>query len=480
MKKSEVDKKSNNYKDGTRLLQVLVIIGVLFLILVAYLTYLEIFAKEDYINNSFNQRQWKQEENTLRGDIVDRDGELIATSYMSEGTQLREYKYGKMYAHTVGYNSKVYGKSQLELTYNKNLAGLSEMSNFTDIKATFTEEKKGDTVHLTISHKLQEKAFSALGNRAGAVVAMNPETGEVLCMASTPSFNPESNSLSQNWDSLNSGNDSPFLNRAVNGLYAPGSIFKTIILSAALENGLENFEIEDNGVIEIGGREYHNAKSKAYGHLDLKKAFAVSSNVAFISISQELGEDIVKQYMKKFRIGEKIKFDIPVTSSRYDFKEKIYPVDLAQLSIGQWKLQVTPLQMAMMVSTIANNGVVEKPYMVKKVANSTGITVVNNRSENLGRAISSLTAKTIQDFMIEAVDNGTAGNAAVSGLKVGGKTGTAENEREGKEHAWFVGFAEENDKKIAVAVILEYDGGSGGGSAAPVAREIFKVWKNEN
>ncbi len=477
MKKSNLDKQSVQYKDGTRLLQVLVIIGLLFLVLVAYLTYLEIFAKDDYINNSFNQRQWKQEENTLRGDIVDCDGTLLASSYTKNNVQIRDYAYDTLYTHIIGYNSKVYGKSQIELTYNKNLAGLSEASKFTDIKGVLSEERKGDTVHLTIMHALQEKAYSMLGNRAGAVVAMNPETGEVLCMASTPTFNPESSSLSNNWDKLNNRTDSPFLNRATNGLYAPGSVFKTIVLCAALENGMENFTIDDKGTVEVGGRTYKNTKTKAYGLIDLKRAYAVSSNVAFITIGQDLGEETIKQYIKKFRIGDKIKFDIPVSSSRFDYKDKLYATDLAQVSIGQGKLQVTPLQMAMMVSTIANDGVVEKPYIVKKVVNSTGITVINGKAENLGRAVSTVTARKVQEFMIETVKSGTASNAAVYGLDVGGKTGTAENERENQEHAWFVGYAEKDGEKIAVAVIIEYDGGTGGSSAAPIARELFKIWK---
>ncbi len=464
------------YKDGTRLLQVLVLIGILLLTLVAYLTYLEVFAKEEYINNSFNQRQWKQEENTLRGDVIDRNGIVLASSYKNEELQTRKYEYGGIYTHTIGYNSKIYGKSQIELIYNKNLAGLTEFSKITD---ALEGEKKGDTVHLTISNELQKKAYEMLGKRAGAVVALDAKTGEVLCMASTPTFNPESDSLSKNWEMLNNRTDSPFVNRATNGLYAPGSVFKTVMLCAALDNGMADFEIDDQGTVQVGGRKYKNTKSKAYGKINLKRAYAVSSNVAFITIGQELGDDIVTQYVKKFRIGEKIKFDIPLATSKFDYDGNIYATDLAQVSIGQGKLQVTPLQMALMVSTIANEGVMKKPYLVQKVVNSSGISVINGKSENLGRSVSTATAKKVKEFMVETVVNGTAGNAAVPGLEVGGKTGTAENERENQEHAWFVGYAEKDDKKIAIAVIIEYDGGTGGGIAAPVAREIFKIWRDQ-
>lgn len=479
MKKSELDKTATKYREGTKILVVFIIIATLFLSAVAYITCLEIFKGDEYMNNPYNQRQWVKEQSIIRGDITDRDGELLAYSEKnSEGVQERIYKYPELFAHTIGYSSKVYGKSQLEFTYNKNLAGLSEASNFTDISSVFAEEKKGDNVELTLSYKLQKKAQSLLRGRNGSVVAMNPKTGEVLCMVSSPSYKTDNTSLSKNWLKLSENEDAPFLNRATSGLYPPGSIIKTIILSAALENGLENEIIDDSGTIEINGTLFNNTKSKAYGELNLERAFNVSSNVAFINLGVKLGEEEVREYYKKFCIGSDYDFDIPKTKSRFGYKNTMKDDEIALTAIGQGNVLVTPMQMAMMTSAIANKGNVPQPYLVKRVTNSTGVTVLSGRTKILSKAILPETAEIVKDYMVSTVKNGTAGRAAVRGIDVAGKTGTAENEKENKEHAWFVGFAPADDPQIAVAVIIEYDGGTGGGSAAPIASELFNLWLN--
>lgn len=481
MKKSEIDKSDVRYKEGTRLMIVMIVIGILFLALTGYLTYIELFAKDSFMNNAFNQRQWKQEQNTLRGQIVDRSGVILAESEREGDEQTRIYPFGSLYAHVVGYNSKIYGKSQIELAYNKNLAGLSEFSNFTDISGTFQgEEKVGDTVELTISHELQKKAQEMLGNRNGAVVAMDPSTGEILCMVSNPTFDPNSASLQKNWETLSNQDNSPFLSRATSGLYAPGSIFKTIMAAAAVEEGLDDMTFEDKGSIVIDGKTFQNSGGRAHGTIDLERAYAVSSNVAFMELGEALGEDTIREYIQKFKIGETIPFDLPLTKSRFDQPEPMSETEIASTSIGQGKLLVTPLQMALMVSTIANDGVMQKPYIVSRVVNSTGIPVQTGKPQVLDRIISPKAAAVVTDYMIETVENGTATQAKISGMKVAGKTGTAENEMTAKEkeHTWFVGFAPADNPKIAVAIILEYSGGSGGSNAAPIARELFRIWAN--
>lgn len=477
MKRSSIDKKSEIYKEGTRLITVFLGIGVLFLMLVCHLTYIELWGKNKFMDNAFNQRQWKKEQNTIRGDITDCGGVVLAHSEkQSDGTQTRVYDFGSDYAHVIGYNSKVYGKSQLELTYNKELAGLTELSNLSDITAKIQGEKKGNTVKLTILNNLQQTAIKALSGRAGSVVALDPKTGEVLCMASNPSFNPSAKYLADNWTNLNSAENSPFLFRATSGQYSPGSIFKTVILSAAYENGLRDMEFDDNGEVTFGGKTFKNSGSHAYGHIDLKKAYTVSSNVAFMMLGNELGEEKVEEYIKKFKLVDKINFDIPTQNGHYKEEGSLSEDELAQLSIGQGTLLVTPLKMAMMAGTIANGGVMMKPYIVKQVKTDLGIDVMNGRQKALGRVIQPATADFVKECMESVVTSGTGTAASVYGIKVAGKTGTAENEIKGKDHAWFVGFAPADDPQIAVCVMLEYSGSSGGAAAAPVAAKVIREY----
>lgn len=481
MKKSDLDKTVSIYKEETRLIITLCMIGVLFLSLVGYLTYIEVFEKDKFINNSFNQRQWEMEEDTLRGDILDRDGVVLAHSVMNEsGTgQTRVYPYNKLYTHIIGYTSKIYGKSQLELAYNKQLAGLSDPGGLSNLSEQISGQKKGDSITLTISNNLQNVAAKMMGKKNGAVVAIQPKTGEVLCMFSNPSFYPDSESLQEKWALLNDDSSSPFLARATNGLYAPGSIFKTIMLCAALDNELDNVVINDTGEYTVGNKTFTNSGQKVYGDITLEQAFSVSSNVGFMQIGDMLGQDVVKEYMKKFKLCEKIPFELSVSKSRFDYDETLNKADFAQLSIGQGKLLVTPMQMALMAACVANNGILQKPYVVSKVTNSLGINVESTKPQIWDRVISSSTASKVAEYMTTVVDSGTGYNAKIQGMNVAGKTGTAENETKNKEHTWFVGFAPADDPQIAVAIICEYSGNTGGGDCAPVAAQLFKAWLNK-
>jgi len=247
-------------------------------------------------------------------------------------------------------------------------------------------------------------------------------------------------------------------------------------LSAAIENGMEDIIFEDNGEFVAGNKTFRNSGNKAHGTIDLKKAYAVSSNVAFMQLGEQLTASTVKEYMKKFGIGDKIPFDISVANSRFDYGEKLGKGDFAQLCIGQGRLLVTPMQMALMTSVIANDGVMPKPYLVSKVTNSLGITVESTKPQLMNRVLMTSTANKVADYMQNVVDNGTGYNARISGVEVAGKTGTAENEIENKEHTWFIGFAPKDNPTIAVAVICEYSGKTGGTDGAPVAAALFKEW----
>ena len=474
MKKSELNKQSLEYKEGTRFIVVLCIIGLLFLSVIGYLTYLELWGKQKFMDNAYNQRQWAQEEKVLRGEILDRNGEKLAYSeYVDENTQKRVYPYNNLYSHVIGYNSRVYGKSQLELAYNKNLSGSQGLAGL-NLKG----ENIGDALHLTLSHSLQSRARDLLGKTKGAVVAIQPKTGEVLCLYSYPNFNPDDNYLSENWEKLTGDEDAPFLPRATNGLYTPGSVMKVIWASAAVENGMADFSYEDTGEIEVDGKVFKNAKGKAHGEVSLKQALAVSSNAAFISLAESLDQDVLKEYAKKFGFGEKSDFELSSETPSLGYDKKMSKTEIASVAIGQGKVLATPLLMAQVCAAIANDGVIMKPYIVDKAVASNGIVTANGKSEILSRAVSPSSAALVTEYMKEVVESGTGTGAKLSSTVVAGKTGTAETGEGENDHSWFIGFAPADNPTIAVAVVLEHGGSGGGASAAPIAREIIKTWLN--
>ncbi len=465
-----------------KVIQVMLVMSLLFLSLIGYLTYFEFFVKDKIVSNPYNRRQWEVEESTRRGDIYDRNGTLLATSKIEGDKQTREYPFGSLYSHVIGYNSRNYGKSMLEAAYNNELLGIREFSSVFDIKNKLIQDKKpGNNLVLTIDHNLQAATDQLLGEKRGAVVALDPKSGEVLAMVSKPDFDPNSQKLAENWTKMVESKESPFLSRVLQGLYAPGSTFKTVISASAIENGLGNRILEDKGVVTIDGKEFRNFGGGAHGTLDLKTALAVSSNVYFSQLGVELGAKNLQNAAEKAGIGSEIPFDLPVSRSLFPYKS-MSKADMGAVGIGQGKILVTPLHMAMIAAGIANNGTVMKPILVNRVMKPDETILKQQKSSELYRMMKPETAKVLKEMMQGVVDSGTGGNAAIQGVRVAGKTGTAENEMTGreknKEHAWFIGFAPAENPKIAVAVILEYSGETGGQGAAPIARDLMAAWLN--
>lgn len=461
-----------------RIIRILVLMCFLFLSIVVYLTYFELFQKDKILTSSYNKRQWGEEDTTLRGSILDKNGVVLAYSENNGEKNKRIYPFGSLYSQLIGYNSSTYGKSLLEAQYNKELLNVREFGPILDLQQKLAgEQTVGNNLYLTLDHKLQTKAKKLLGNRNGAIIVMRPKTGEILAMVSKPDFNPSSEKLEQRWEELIESEVHPFVPRATQGLYAPGSTFKVLIAAAAVENGISDRTFEDEGSIVIEGKTINNAGNHAYGKVDLKNALAVSSNVAFGQLGVELGEYKLKDMMARAGMNKNIDFDIPVSSSRFPYKEMSKP-DLAAVGIGQGKLQVTPLHMAMIASGIANNGVIMKPYVVDRVISASGNTLKTAKPSVFSKMMTVETAAAVKDMMQYVVEKGTGKSAAVRGIEIAGKTGTAENERsikqKNKEHAWFICFAPADDPQVAIAVVLEYSGSTGGKAAAPIARDLIR------
>ncbi len=455
-------------KTNRRIIRVLIVVSALFLALLSYLLYFNMFEAERVSTNPYNRRQWDDERYVTRGTIYDADGLVLAETVETEsGGVMRKYPQGRIYSHVIGYCSQVYGKSLLEREYDSELLGKGDLDLFQG------DKKKGFDLNLTIGNSLQKYAYEQMRGKRGALVAMNPKTGRILAMISLPDFDPNAAALEKSWGDIVENENSPLIARAVQGLYPPGSTYKIVTAAAAYENGLAGTKFNDEGKFTVGDLTVENYNGKKYGEISLEKAFAVSSNQVFCSVGFELGSEIMKEISERFWIGKSIEFDLETEASRIEYK-KMSNSDSALVAIGQGQLLTTPMEMAVICSAIANGGEIIRPYIVDSVTKNETV-VKSSKAKVLGRAISEECAEYIKERMIETVNEGTGTKARISGVTVAGKTGTAENEKE-KDHAWFVGFAPAEAPEIAVAVILENDGRSGGDSAAPIARNVMSKY----
>ena len=330
---------------------------------------------------------------------------------------------------------------------------------------------RGNDLVLTLDHNIQKTAEELLRGKMGSIVAIDPNTGGILAMVSKPDFNP--NTLIEDWDNLVNNENSPLLNRSTAGLYTPGSIYKVIITSAILENPASvNPDYDCTGSIVIDGYTLTDYSERGHGNLNLEESLVVSCNTNFARMAVDLGGDKIGEISRRFFMDRSISSDIPIQKSRYPYDDNMGKTDVAAIGIGQGKLLVTPIHMALVAGTFANDGYMMEPYIVERVQTPTG-KVLMEASLKSNPIVSREIANQVKDMMISAVNRGTGRNAAINGLTVGGKTGTAENAT-GKSHAWFIGFAENGENRIAVAVILESSGETGGAAAAPIARRIME------
>lgn len=449
-----------------RIISLLVLICIVFIGLVVYLSHFQIFRAEDIKSHSYNKRLWINEENILRGSISDRNGNILAYSEEQGENINRYYNYSNLYSHVIGYSYREYGKAGLEQTYNNELLNLRELTGIEEIINIVAPDIEGNNLELTIDHNMQEKSRELLNGRKGSIVALNPTTGEIYSMYSFPDFNPSN--LREDWVSISESTDSPLLNRASQGLYAPGSIFKLVTATALLETNV-GLEYNCTGSTVINGQTVSDGS--AHGHIDLEGAIVNSCNTYFAEKSVEIGEDKLREVANKFMLDEKISFDLDTSASSFP-KGNLSDNAIAEASIGQGEVLTTPLNMALMASAIANNGDMVKPYLVKTIEDADGRLVSQTKTEVLSNVMSPTMASQLTEMMTGVVQRGTGRNASISNVQVAGKTGTAENTPR-SSHAWFVSFAPTDNPKIAVSVVLEESGTYGGQTAAPIARDLI-------
>ncbi|MBE7050183.1 MAG: peptidoglycan glycosyltransferase [Ruminococcaceae bacterium] len=482
--------------NNKRAVYLLVIFSFMFLTLIGYITYLEIFYADEYTKSAYNPRYYELDRTVIRGSIYDRNGvELAYSEKISEEVTetvdgkdvhktiekiVRRYPFDNLYAHVIGYVSPDY--SSRTLVENKFNSELLESDAFSKIADQLkTGEKRGSDIYLTIDHELQQYAYEAMGNHKGAVVVMNPKNGEILAMVSKPDFNPNYDKLS-----LDTLEDTALFSRAIQMPYPPGSTYKIVTSACAIENGFEDEVYNDNnGVYVIESSDGNDANSYkcqnvnkyAYGSTNLQKGFQVSSNVYFSYLGDILGTSPIQNTAKKFLLGKDIGktlgFELPIAKSSFQ-SGNMTRAERAMSSIGQGKTEMTPMHMALVASAVANDGVMPCAHMVTAIGKSD----VSNGGEGQ-RVMKSSTAQQLKEMMLSVVESGTGTAARVNGIKVCGKTGTSENSvtakggaDSSKTHALFVGFAPYDDPEIAICVVLEH-AGFGGSVAAPVAGKIM-------
>ncbi|MET7857990.1 penicillin-binding transpeptidase domain-containing protein [Streptomyces sp. NPDC005318] len=468
--------------------------GVLILALLVRTNYLQ-YVRADELNTRDENRRVRIERYAHeRGNIIV-DGNPVTGSVVTKGSDFkykRVWKNGPMWAPVTGYSSQAFDANFLEKIEDGILTGNDDQLFFDRTLSMFTGEKKqGGNVVTTLNAAAQKAAFEGLGNKKGAVAAIDPQTGAILALASTPSYDPStfagnSNKDSEAWQKLQKDKDKPMLNRALRETYPPGSTFKVVTAAAALENGLYT-GIDDKTDSPLPYRlpqvstVLQNEGNIPCENASLREALRMSCNTVFGKISDDLGNQKMMDEAAKFGFNKEI--FTPVRSAA-----SIYPKDNrpqnAMAGIGQASNRATPLQMAMVASAVANDGKLMQPYMVAKRQAPNLDDIYTHEKEQLSQPLSGENAQKLQEMMETVVKSGTGTRALIDGVTVGGKTGTAQHglNNSEKPYAWFISYAKTSDgsSPVAVAVVVEdsqanRDDVSGGGLAAPIARDVMKA-----
>lgn len=448
---------------------------ILFMCLMVYMVYFLTVQKEEIIGNPYNNpRLDKFSGQVERGRILGNDRTVLAETRTGEnGEEIRVYPFGELFAHGVGYSTR--GKTGLEALANFYLLS-SHINPLSQAMARLSGRKSpGDWVVTTLDLKLQQAAAEALGDQRGAVVVMEPSTGRILAMVSKPGFDP--NGVEADWESLVSedGGQARLLNRAAQGLYPPGSVFKIVTVLAYIRqhpDDYDQFRFDCDGHFERGDYTIQCYHGNAHGSQDIFQAFANSCNGAFAAMGLELDPGRLLDTATGLLFGQDLPVDMAYTGSRFSMDQEAGDWDIIQTSIGQGLTQMTPLHNALITAAIANNGVLMRPCLLDHVENGAGDVVKDFSPEVWGELMTPREAEILKTMMKQVVTEGTGSALRDADYTAAGKTGSAQFETGKDSHAWFTGFAPAEDPRIVVTVIVE-EGGSGGQTAAPVARKIF-------
>ena len=469
---------------GKRITNTMIAFSVLFALLVANLTMIMVVQADEYKNMPINNHTLVKESKTERGTISTYDNVVLAQSVeQSDGTYKRVYPAGTLAAHVVGYASEKFGTAGIESSYNDTLKGQRNYASWTDVlNASTGNSAAGNDVKLTINSTIQKAAQDALEGFSGACVVIDPKTGAVLALASSPTYNAaDIETLLQN--SSNSSDSSALYNRATQALYPPGSTFKIVTLTGALENNVatESSIFKAPGSMKIGNGDITNFNGRSYGEITLARATEVSANTVYAQLGVEMGAAMLVKTAEDFGFDQDIKFDLPLAKSLMPKPEEMTEWETAWAAAGEpvgehespAGPQSTVLEMAMVGCAIANNGAIQKPYLIDSIYNAEGKCSFAASPSTLMTATNSATANRVKSVLEGVVASGTGGAAAVSGVKIAGKTGTAET---GKpiDDSWFVGIGPSENSRVVVAIVLE-EGSDLPGGAASRAQGVLRT-----
>jgi peptidoglycan glycosyltransferase len=472
---------------------------VLFGLLFVNVNYVQVVKADSYRNDNRNSRGLLRSYAHERGPIVLSTGggaNAVAVDKPTPTEQLkflRTYPGGAAFAHVTGFASFIYGRTGIEQAENDVLSGQSDnllVRRLSDYITGRTAE--GGRVVLTLQQAAQRAAFAGLQGKRGAVVALDPRTGAILAMTSTPSFDParlsshDAKAIRAYYERLQADVADPMLNRAISQTYPPGSTFKVVTSAAALSSGKFNPSSSLPAPTELklpqtnrtlknfGGESCGDGKTTSFAD-----ALRISCNTAFGQLGLTIGGDALRAQAEKFGLNDG-SLQVPLRVAGSVFPDQLSPPQVAQSAIGQYDVRVTPLQMAMVAAGVANAGTIMRPYLVREVQAPDLSTLSQTRPEVYKRAMSPAVADQLTAMMQLVVTNGTGGAAQIPGVQVAGKTGTAQHAVGAAPHAWFIAFAPAQDPQVAVAVLVE-DGGSagseatGGKVAAPIARDVMRA-----
>jgi peptidoglycan glycosyltransferase len=473
--------------------RVSLVVATMFLALFISSTTIQAINTEALADDPRNVRNIYESYKTQRGPILV-DGKPIAKSIPADNAYryLRVYE-NEIYSAVTGYFSVFRGATGIESASNNYLSGQSSSQFFEQVNAVLSGNPiTGAAVELTIDPLMQQAAWDALGGYRGALIAIDPLTGNILAMVSKPGFDANSiaghdnKEVRKNYEALAADTSNPLINKTIGGdLYHPGSVFKLVVAAAALESGgyTNQSKFENPVSVKLPGStaEVFNSSRNTCGggdQVSLSYAMRFSCNVPFVELGLALGQDRLRAQAELFGFGKEIR--VPMLATPSIFPNEMDDAQLGLSSFGQFDVRVSPLQMALVSAAIANGGLMMQPNLIESVI-SPNLSVIESYSpEVLAQPITSATAEAIKKMMIQSVTKGVASNASVSGFKVAGKTGTAENGEGQRVTLWFTGFAPAVNPQVAIALVIEDGGGrdsgaSGNGTAAPVARSFFQA-----
>jgi Cell division protein FtsI/penicillin-binding protein 2 len=458
------------------------VILVLYALLFGFTSYWSVFDSSSLKANTANRRPLLEEQRIQRGDILADDGTVIAHSrQQGKGNNkiyVRHYPLGPLFGNPIGYSFVDRGRVGFELSHNDELVG-----NKTEFLSVLDElqghAQVGDDVQSALNPAAQRAAVDGLAGRRGSVVAMVPSTGEIRAMVSIPEYDPNDVENSGTFRRLNTETSSPLFNRATQAGYPPGSTMKVVTATAGLDSGklTPDSVFSGRSPIPIEGVPLANSGGEQFGDIDMATALTNSVNTWWAQAGEKIGKDTMFKYMDRYGFNAKPRLDYPgfqlAASGVYDGNKLLTPsdpIDIGRVAIGQERLRVTPLQMAEVAATVANKGELMEPRLWSKVIDPDGRETKMDPAHQ-SQVMSADTAATLNDMMQKVVQEGTGTAAAVSGIDVAGKTGTAEISS-GVNDAWFIGFAPANDPQIAISCIVEHTSGFGGPTCGPIFKSV--------